>query len=118
MKWKFQFRTLTVVILLASTLTLPSDVRPPIPKGLFSGLRIGQAVSLNPESGGFQIRYFENDSPMTHKVIEIREDYIVVQDLAGVTETTVPCYALTSIVKVNQKRFSQNTEGTEAEPVP
>ena len=49
--------------------------------------------------GGVPISYFDEGLPLTHRVIEIGEDFVVVQDLAGVMDTMVPVYSLKGIVK-------------------
>lgn len=73
-------------------------------KGVFSTLKIGQTVTLKQESSGFMVSYFDDDTvPLTHKVIEIGDDFIVVEDIAATRETTVPIYALRSIEKVKTK---------------
>ena len=51
----------------------------------------------------FSISYFDEELPQAYQIIEVGEDYIVLRDIAGVTETTVPVYALKSIEKVRTK---------------
>jgi len=67
-------------------------------------LKVGQQVTLRQEQSGFMVSYFDDDTvPLTHKVIEIGDDYIVVEDIAATRETTVPIYAVRSIEKVKTK---------------
>ena len=73
------------------------------PKGVFSAIKVGQSVSLKDEGSAFTITFFEPDLQQSHKVVEIGDNFIVVRDLAEVTETTVPVYAVKSIVKVRTK---------------
>jgi len=74
------------------------------PRGAFSKLRISQQVTMRQEPSGFTISYFDDDTvPLTHKVIEIGEDHIVVEDIAATRETTIPVYALRSIEKLKTR---------------
>ena len=74
------------------------------PKGVFFSLTVGQQVTVRQEPSGFTISYFDDDTvPLTHKIIEIGDDFIVVEDVAATRETTVPIYALRSIEKVMTK---------------
>jgi hypothetical protein len=72
-------------------------------KGIFSGLKVGQSVSLKDEGSAFTITFFDPDLQQSHKVIEIGENFIVVRDIAEVSETTVPLYSIKAIVKVRTK---------------
>lgn len=70
-------------------------------KGFLSVLKEGQAVVLKEAAGRYEITLMEGG----HKVIEVGPDYVVVEDIAGVTETRIPAYAIKSIarIKVNRK---------------
>ena len=70
-------------------------------KGFLSILKEGQAVVLKEAAGRYEITLMEGG----HKVIEIGPDYIVVEDIAGVTETRIPIFSIKSIarIKVNRK---------------
>jgi hypothetical protein len=73
-------------------------------KGASSSLRVGQPVSLKDEGSAFTITFFDPDLPQSHKVIEIGDNFIVVRDIAEVTETTIPIYSVKSIVKVKASK--------------
>ena len=74
------------------------------PRGVFSTLKIGQRVTLKHEASGFTVSLFDDEeAPLPHKIIEIGDDFIVVEDVAATRETTVPIYALRSIEKVKTK---------------
>jgi len=74
------------------------------PSGVFSKLKLGQSVTLKQEGSSFTVSFFDDDTvPLTHKVIEIGDDFIVVEDVAATRETTVPIYALRSIEKLKTK---------------
>ena len=70
-------------------------------KGFLSVLKEGQAVVLKETAGRYEITLMEGG----HKVIEVGPDYVVVEDIAGVTETRIPIFSIKSIarIKVNRK---------------
>jgi hypothetical protein len=65
-------------------------------KGFLSVLKEGQAVVLKETAGRYEITLMEGG----HKVIEVGPDYVVVEDLAGVTETRIPIYSIKSITRI------------------
>lgn len=65
-------------------------------KGFLSVLKEGQAVVLKEAAGRYELTVMEGG----HKVIEIGPDYVVVEDLAGVTETRIPVYSIKSITRI------------------
>ena len=94
---------LGVVLAVIAVSSLPGADEIKKPKGVFSSLKIGQHVTLKDEGTAFTISYFDQEMLLAHKVVEVESDHIVVRDLAGVTETTVPVYAVKGIVKVRVK---------------
>ena len=70
-------------------------------KGFLSMLKEGQGVVLKEAAGRFEITLMEGG----HKVIEVGPDYVVVEDIAGITETRIPIFSIKSIarIKVNRK---------------
>ncbi len=70
-------------------------------KGFLSVLKEGQAVVLKEAGGRYEITLMEGG----HKVIEVGPDYIVAEDISGVTETRIPIFSIKSIarIKVNRK---------------
>lgn len=64
-------------------------------------LKPGQSVGLKEVEGRFSLTVFPGRSQIVgHRVVFVAEDHIVVKDLAGVTETAIPVYSVTSIVTV------------------
>jgi hypothetical protein len=92
-----------VVVVVAVAVTLGADETRK-PKGVFSGLRVGQSVSLKDEGAAFTITFFEPEILQSHKVIEVGNDYVVLRDIAEVSETTVPLYSIKGIVKVRTNK--------------
>ena len=73
------------------------------PKGVFSMLKVGQAVSLKDHGATVSLSFFEDEVPLGHTDVEVGEDFVVVRDIAGVKETLVPVYAVKSIERVRLK---------------
>lgn len=92
-----------VVMGLAVVFSVHVADEPKKPSGLFSTLKVGQTVTLKEEGASFSISYFDHETPLAHKVTEIGSDHIVLQNVAGMTETTIPIYAVKSVVKVRTK---------------
>ena len=73
------------------------------PKGVFSALKVGQSVSLKDDGSAFTLTFFDPDLLQSHKIVEIGDNFVVLRDVAGVTETTIPIYSLKAVVKVRTK---------------
>ena len=70
-----------------------------------SALKEGHTVTLKETSGRFEIMLGdEKFGARGHKVVEVGTDYVVVEDLAGVTERRIPVYSIASIVKLKRPR--------------
>lgn len=65
-------------------------------KSFLSVLKEGQRVVLKESAGRYEITVMEGG----HKVIEVGPDYVLVEDLAGVTETRIPVYSIKSITRI------------------
>lgn len=70
------------------------------PKGVFSMLEVGQAVSLKDHGATVSLSFFEDEVPLAHTVVEVGEDFVVLRDVVGVKETVGPVYSLKAIEKV------------------
>jgi hypothetical protein len=73
------------------------------PKGIFSSLNVGQPVTLNDHGAAFSVSVLDEGLPLTHKVVEVAEDHVIVQDIAGVSETLIPVYSVKGIVRTRTK---------------
>jgi hypothetical protein len=89
-----------VVLALSSSFAVEA---PKKPKGIFSSLKVGQPVNLKDEGTAFSISFIDEPLQLAHTVVEIGDDYVVVQDVAGVMDTLVPVYSLKGIVKTRTK---------------
>jgi predicted membrane protein len=63
-------------------------------------LKVGRAVILNDRGATVSLSFFDDEVPLSHTVVEVGEDYIVLRDIAGVKETIVPVFAVKAIEKV------------------
>ena len=72
-------------------------------RGFLSALEEGQSVTLRENAGRYEITLIANVL-LGHRVIEVGTDYVVVVDVAGVTETRIPIYSIRSIVRVRVPR--------------
>jgi hypothetical protein len=72
-------------------------------KTVFSSLKVGQSVGLKDHGTAYEISFLSEELPQGHKVIEIGDDFIVLEDLAEVTQTTIPVYSLKAVVRLKTK---------------
>ena len=96
-------KTLIPILMLATAAVVLGAPEAPKTKGIFSTLKAGQSVNLKNDGAAYSITVYDGDLPTSHTVVEIGENYVVFQDVAGVTETTVPVYSVKSIEKMNLK---------------
>ena len=87
------------VIAVAAVLGHPNDDQNRTTKTVFlDRLKPGQAVVLNDKQGCYEIGIFPKEiQPLSHSVIEVGQDYVVLRDLANVTDTIVPIYSIKCI---------------------
>lgn len=91
---------LTILVLLAVLFSLGANEQKP--NGVFSSLHIGQKVNLKDEGQTFTITFFEEEIPQAHTVIEIGDNFIVLESVAGI-EITIPVYVVKSLVRMKGK---------------
>lgn len=91
---------LTILVLLSVLFSLGADSDKP--NGVFSSLHIGQKVNLKEEEQGFTITVIGGDLPLSHKVLEIDNDFVVLESVAGV-EVSIPVYSVRSLVRMRMK---------------
>ena len=72
---------------------------------LLSALRKDQPVVMKEIAGRFEITMM-NGTPelFSHKVIEVGDDFLVVEDLAAVSETQIPIFSIKSIVMIKSPK--------------
>lgn len=75
-------------------------------KTFLSALNEGQVVMLKDVAGRYEISTLEGvPGVLSHKVMEIGADHVVVQDITGIHEIHIPVYSIKAIthVKLPQK---------------
>ena len=67
-------------------------------RGVLSVLYKGLAVSLKQVAGRYEIGVFtKGPDVLGYKVLEVGQDYVVVQDVAGVTELRIPIWSVQAV---------------------
>ncbi len=89
------------VAVLFSTAT--SQQPPVVRRSVFSTVKAGQAVSLKERAGLYEIGTTDEGGPLTHKVVEVGDDYFVVKDDAGTVESRIPVTAVRVVVHTKTK---------------
>ena len=109
-------RIITAIVLLLGTVVLGASLAfsqrggDERGRGVLGVLSKGQAVTVKDVSGRYEINIFANGPDMLgYKVVDVGNDYVVVEDIAGVTELRIPVYSIkaVSILKAGGRHFSQ-----------
>jgi len=88
---------LLVTVVLVSILLAQAEPRREA-AGVLGVLRKGQPISLKDRGSRYEITLFEGTNiPMGHEVVEVGSDYLVVKDIANVTVSRIPIYAVKSV---------------------
>jgi hypothetical protein len=87
---------ITAVVLATAAAHLPE-------KTVLSELAVGQSVGLKDHGSSYEISVMDVDIPRSHTVVEIGPDFIVLEDVAAVTRTTIPVYSVKGIVRLSTR---------------
>ena len=88
----------TITAFLALGLFTASGQAPVQSHGVLAVLHAGQPVNLKEANGRYEIGIIENvPGPLGQKVIEVGTDYLVLEDITGVTQTRLPIYSIKAI---------------------
>ena len=92
--------SVTAIVLIAAVSA--SSQAPEKPRQDFlSAMKVDQAVTVKEMNGRYDITMIENGlAQMSHKIVEVGSDYVVVADLAGVIETRIPVYSIKKSVRL------------------
>ena len=90
-----------VVVFGCLTLTSSGQEKPR--SGFLDILKRGQLVLVKEAGGRFEITRMD-DLRVGHKVIEVGNDFVVVEDFPSVTETRIPVTSIKSLVKLKLPR--------------
>ena len=90
-----------VLVVLLSTAT--SQPPPAARRTVFSTLKVGQSVTLKERAGLFEVGTTDEAGPLTHKVVEVGDGFLVLRDEAGAVESRIPVTAVRAVVHVTTK---------------
>lgn len=98
-------RIVIILLLLVSaaigTFTVTAQAPAEKQTNFLSALKEGQQVSVGQDAGRYEITTVAGVVGVQgHKVTEIGNDFIVVQDIAGVTESRIPLWSIKAIVRL------------------
>jgi hypothetical protein len=71
--------------------------------GIFGGLSVGQAVTLQDKQASIDIDAFSGGGQTagSHRIVEIGPDYLVVEDVVHVTRSWIPLTSIRRITLTN-----------------
>jgi hypothetical protein len=86
-----------------SKITDPKEIRPISP--IFNALKIGQLVNItNNQSGLIEIALISNGTTGTHKIVEIGQTHIAIEDITGLTRRWIPTTSIIGVSWINLPR--------------
>jgi len=72
-------------------------------KGILAPLTVGRNVALKSAGSAYELTTFSRPTPAgPYRVIEVADDYVVLQDLGGLHDVRIPVFAVKSITNVNR----------------
>lgn len=89
------------VVGLLSTAT--SQPPPAARRTVFSTLQAGQSLTLKERVGLYEISTTDEAGPLTHKVVEVGGDFLVLRDEAGTVESRIPATAVRAVIHIRTK---------------
>lgn len=92
-----------MIFITIAAFTAFGDVAQNQKTSLLSALKIGQMVSMKEVAGRFEISIIE-EAQLNQKVMEVGSDYVMIEDIAAVTETRIPVYSIKSVVTIKKRR--------------
>lgn len=64
--------------------------------GVLAPLKKGETVSLKDVAGRYEISFMPGIE-LSHKVVEVGPDFVVVEDIAAFTQTRIPVYSIRAV---------------------
>jgi hypothetical protein len=84
--------------LLGIVVTVASGQAPARERSVLSVLHTGQPITLKASESGYEINLLQNGPEMLgHKVVEVARDFVVVEDITGITAIHIPIYSVRSV---------------------
>jgi hypothetical protein len=88
----FLFCLLGIVVAVASGQALAKE------RGVLSVLHVGQPITLKASESGYEINMLQNGPEVLgHKVVEVGHNFVVVEDITGITAIHIPIYSVRSV---------------------
>lgn len=94
--------TALLAIIAACTLGSAADSQPE--KGIFATLTPDQPIVLKEVGDKYEINALELGARLSHVVVEVGSNHIVVRDSVGLIETRIPVYSIKSILTMKNLR--------------
>lgn len=93
----------SVVLLTLASMHVASVAQAPAnTSGILSVLHAGQAATLTDTPNGFEISILADDKPkLSHEVIEVGSDFVVVRDVTKIRETRIPLWSVKAVVVIS-----------------
>ena len=93
--------TANIALLVLGVLTIMAQTPADRHRPFLAVLKAGQSVSMKDVSGKYEISTVEGVAAVQgHKVVEIGSDFVVVQDIFGVTESRIPVHSIKAIIRL------------------
>lgn len=89
-----------LVFILAIGAITPGQQSAPQRRDFLSGLKVGQSVNLKEVSGRFVLSVIDDGPALSHKIVEVGSDFVLLEDVAGVSEIRVPLYTISSFTRL------------------
>ena len=95
----FVLVALIVFAVLLTPLIAQQEVQPKV-SGVLATLKGGQAINVKESGERYLLTVIDGDSklPQPHTVIEVGQDFVVVEDFTGLNETRIPITSVKAVV--------------------
>ena len=106
MKKPFPGKLFTVAVVLGTMLWIATTAvsQPPRPQpssAILGLLKKGQAISVKDAGFNYELTAFaDGPEKLSHTIIEITADYVLVRDLPGITDLAIPIWSIKSVATV------------------
>ena len=93
------FGLLMCAIVAVGVVTVSGQAPEKPSQGFLSALKVGQSVTMKEVAGRFTISFDDAVQDLSYKIVKIGPDFVTIEDLGGLTETTIPVYSIKSSVR-------------------
>lgn len=94
------FAALLAAFIAIGTITVTGQTPDKPRLGFLSALKAGQSVAVKEVAGRFEILIDDSLKDLSHKIIEVGPELVVVEDIGGLIETRIPVYSIKCIVRL------------------